>query len=272
MAVDSIPNPSVDLVRISAALTSHSEVSFLISLTLPGHSDPVSALIDSGATSNFLDSSLATSPPFVLEPLDRPIPLCLFNGKPATAGFIHESVNTSILFADHLTQSLSLLVTKLHPSAPIVLGLPWLRSTNPTIDWLALSLTFKTGSQSALPSLAWARACSTAALRHEDIISDMPPVFDSIPELCYFFRTFDPDQGGPDLKTDVFCQVGAILVKLCTPSWIYTLELTQIHPTQTHALVGSVVALVFRIRQILSDRGWGLHPSYDLSLARGGSC
>src|SRR5882724_10495563 len=72
----------------------------------------------------------------------------------------------------------------------------------------------------------------------------------------YFFRTFDPDQDGPDLKTDVFCQVGAILVKLCTPSWIYTLEPTQIHPTQTHALVGSIVALVFHIRQILSDRRW----------------
>src|SRR5882724_5449201 len=52
------------------------------------------------------------------------------------------------------------------------------------IDWSALSLTFKTGPRSALPSLALARACSTAALHHEDIISDLPPVFDSIPELC----------------------------------------------------------------------------------------
>src|SRR5882724_4770134 len=99
-AVDKVPDPIVDLVRISAALTSHSEVSFLISLALLGLSDPVSALIDSGATSNFLDSSLATSPTFVLEPLDRLIALCLFDGKPATAGFIHESVDISVLFAD----------------------------------------------------------------------------------------------------------------------------------------------------------------------------
>src|SRR5882724_353254 len=73
---------------------------------------------------------------------------------------------------------------KLHLSAPIILGLPWLQSTNLTIDWSALSLTFKTGPQSALPSLAMARACSMAALHHEDIISNIPPVFDSIPELC----------------------------------------------------------------------------------------
>src|SRR5882724_5295450 len=142
-AVGSIPAPSVDLVRISATLTSHLEVSFLISLTLPGLSDPVSALIDSGATSNFLDSSLATLPTFVLEPLDRPITLCLLDGKPATARFIHESVNISVSFADCLTQSLSLLVMKLHPSSLIVLGLPWLQSTNPMIDWSALSLPSK---------------------------------------------------------------------------------------------------------------------------------
>src|SRR5882724_6661998 len=145
MAVDRIPDPSVDLVRISATLTSHSEVSFLISLTLPGLPDPVSALIDLGATSNFVDSSLAALPPFVMGPLDQPIALCLFDSKPATAGIIHESVNISVSFADCSTQSLSLLVMKLHLSAPIVLGLPWLRSTNPTINWSALSLTFKTG-------------------------------------------------------------------------------------------------------------------------------
>src|SRR5882724_8638632 len=108
MAVYEGPNPLVDSVRISTALNSHSEVSFLISLCLPRPSNPVSALINLGATSNFLDLSQATSPPFVLEPLDCPITLCLFDGKPATAGFIHESVNISVSFADYLTQSLSL--------------------------------------------------------------------------------------------------------------------------------------------------------------------
>src|SRR5882672_3126266 len=118
-----------------------------------------------------------------MKPLDHPISLCLFNGKPVTAGFIHESVNTSVTFTDGSTQNLSLLVTKLHPLAPMVFGLPWLRSTNPMINWSTLSLTFKMGPRSVLPSLASVRACSTAALHHEDIISDLSPVFDSIPEL-----------------------------------------------------------------------------------------
>src|SRR5882724_345034 len=178
MAVDKVPDPIVDSVRISAALTSHSEVSFLIALTLSGLSDPVSALIDLGATLNFVDSSLAALQTFVLEPLDHPIALCLLDGKPATARFIHEFVNISVSFADCLTQSLSLLVTKLHPAALIVLGLPWLRSTNPMIDWLALAMV-----------------CSTATLRHEDIISDLSPAFDSIPELC--------TSSGPSIPTKV---------------------------------------------------------------------
>src|SRR5882672_6900074 len=195
MAVYQDPDSPVDSVQISEALTWCSEVSFLVLVQIPGFPDPVSALIDSSATSNFLDSSLADSPLFVTEPLDLPITLCLFDGKPVTAGFIHESVTTSVAFTDGSTQNVSLLVTKLHPSAPMVFGLPWLRSTNPMTGCSTLSLTFKTGPQSVLPLLALARACSTAALCHEDIISNLSPVFDSIPELC--------TSSGPSLPTKV---------------------------------------------------------------------
>jgi len=243
---------SVDSVRISAALTSHSEVSFLVLVRIPGLADPVSVLIDSGATSNFLDSSLAALPLFVSEPLDRPLALCLFDGKPATAGFIHESVKVSIVFTDSSTQDLSLLVTKLHPSARIVLGLPWLRSTNPTIDWATLSLTFKTGPRSVLPSVALARACTVAALRHEDIISDLSPVFNSIPELCTSSGP-SPDQGGPDYTADFFCNIGAVLVKRGPPSRLLVFPPTRFHSTRVATLVGPVVILVFGVGHAHTD-------------------
>jgi len=83
--------------------------------------------------------------------------------------------------------------------------------------------------------VALARACSTAALRHKDIISDLSPVFDSIPELCTASGPSTPDQGGRGCPKDVFCQVGAVLVKLCAPSWIHTLGPTRIRPTALHA-------------------------------------
>src|SRR5882672_5915542 len=64
---------------------------------------------------------------------------------------------------------------------------------NMMIDWSMLSLTFQMGPRLVLPLLALVRACSTAALFHEDIISDLSPVFNSIPELC--------TASGPSLPT-----------------------------------------------------------------------
>ncbi|KNZ80763.1 hypothetical protein J132_04268 [Termitomyces sp. J132] len=46
----------------------------------------------------------------------------------------------TLTFADGQQQELRLLVTKLPPSAPVVLGFSWLRSTNPRVDWPSLTL------------------------------------------------------------------------------------------------------------------------------------
>src|SRR5882724_6339724 len=66
---------------------------------------------------------------------------------------------------------------------------------------------------------------------------------------------------------------GSELAEICQQSHVsVTRHNTWIRPTQTHALVGSIVTLVFHIRQILSDRRWGPHPNYNLSLVVGRSC
>src|SRR6266481_8446373 len=121
---------------------------------------------------------------FVPSALVQPIALCLFDSKPATSGFISQSISTPVQFSDESTQTLELLVTKLHPTALIVLRLPWLRSTNPIIDWSTLSLAFQTGPKSTIPAMTVAMSCTTSALHHEDIISNLSPMFASIPELC----------------------------------------------------------------------------------------
>src|SRR6266481_1472970 len=173
----------VHLPALRATLTSQSETSFLVLTCIPGIPDSISTLIDSGATSNFIDSSLAEMSIFVPSVLAQPIALSLFDGKPAMSGFIHQSVPTTVQFSDESTQELDLLVTKLHPSAPIVLGLPWLQKTNPVVDWANLSLTFRTGPKSALPPITVAMSCVTTAPCHEDITPHISPFFASIPEL-----------------------------------------------------------------------------------------
>ena len=115
--------------------------------------------------------------------MTQPIALSFFDSKPATSEFIHQSVSTSVQVLDKSTQTLDLLVTQLHLSALIVLGLPWLQSTNPIVDWLNLTLAFRSGPKSSLPPLTVAMSCVIAAPRHEEIIPHISPLFVSIPEL-----------------------------------------------------------------------------------------
>ena len=168
---------SVNAAALHSTLNSQSEVSFLIPLRIPGIPDPITALIDSGATSSFINLSLASLSIFVPTVLAQPIALCLFDSKPAMSGFIHQSISTPVQFSDDSSQTLNLLVTRLHPSAPVVLGLPWLRSTNPVIDWTTLSLTFQTDPKLSLPEIALTLSCTTSAPHHEDIVSNLSPMF-----------------------------------------------------------------------------------------------
>jgi len=129
-----------------AHLLSHSNNSFLVSTHFPfSDSENLSynTLIDSGATHSFIDKNLAEKFPKNISDLDTPIPLELFNGQPTSAGDITKIFKDTISFADSSIQTVEFLITQLHPTAPIVLGLPWLKEFNPEINWKDLTLTFQ---------------------------------------------------------------------------------------------------------------------------------
>src|SRR6266481_9927102 len=48
---------------------------------------------------------------------------------------------------------------------------------------MTLTLTFRTGPKSSLPEIALALSCTTSAHCHEDIVSNLSPMFALIPEL-----------------------------------------------------------------------------------------
>ncbi|KAG5730117.1 hypothetical protein E4T56_gene1869 [Termitomyces sp. T112] len=123
-----------------AHLPSHSSTNLLLRTTLPFTDKPVPTLVNSGATNNFVDESLAALAPQPLHCLPTPIPLKLFDGDSTPAGDITHCLETILTFTNRQQQELRLLITKLHPSAPIVLGFSWLHSTNPHIDWPSLTL------------------------------------------------------------------------------------------------------------------------------------
>ncbi|KAG6884128.1 hypothetical protein C0993_001123 [Termitomyces sp. T159_Od127] len=116
-----------------APLPSQSFQTLLLHTTLPQTSAPVNTLVDSSATDNFIDKSLATLA-VTLQKLPLPIGLTLFDGSSTSTGNITHYVQTTLIFVNGQWQDLQLLMTCLHVSTPLILGLLWLRSTNPHVN------------------------------------------------------------------------------------------------------------------------------------------
>ncbi|KAG6884110.1 hypothetical protein C0993_001364 [Termitomyces sp. T159_Od127] len=121
---------------LSAHLPSQSSQALLLYTTLSSSSTTVNTLVDSGTTDNFIDESLVT---LAAMPQRLPLPICLtlFDGSSTSASNITHYVQTTLTSANSQQQDLQLLVIHLHAFAPLILGLPWLRSTNPHIDYFS---------------------------------------------------------------------------------------------------------------------------------------
>lgn len=95
-------------------------------------------LVDSGCTgSAFIDKSLAHY--FKKNQLLKPRPLELADGI-AQARITH--TNSTTLDLGRHSESIELFITTLSPKHPIILGTPWLRKHDPTIQWSLNILTF----------------------------------------------------------------------------------------------------------------------------------
>ena len=105
-------------------------------------------MIDSGATTNFIDSRFATlhSLPLTSKPLTET--LLLADGK--TQVIISKEVQLSCLVAELFPSDITFQVTDLG-LCPIILGLPWLKGANPSIDWKSGNITMR--SPPLTPSL-----------------------------------------------------------------------------------------------------------------------
>ncbi|KAG5731545.1 hypothetical protein E4T56_gene5471 [Termitomyces sp. T112] len=121
-------------------LPSHSSNNLLLHTTLPFTANPVPTLVDSSTTDNFIDEFLAALAPHFLQCLPTLIPLKLFDGDPTPVGDITHCLEMTMTLANGRQQELQLLITKLHPSTPIILGFSWLCSTNPHVNWPSLTL------------------------------------------------------------------------------------------------------------------------------------
>jgi transposase InsO family protein len=141
-------NPFLALSSTIPSLTSHS---FLVPLILPIYGkETLRALIDCAATVSFIDKNLAARRPDLIKSLRAPRRLEVFDGTPALEGALTQTVSLPILFTDGTTHTETFFVTRTHPTAPVVLGLTWLRRWNPRIDWDELTLRFNDTEPAAI--------------------------------------------------------------------------------------------------------------------------
>ncbi|NP_001278228.1 retrotransposon-derived protein PEG10 isoform 1 [Capra hircus] len=146
-----LPGPAVEgpsatgpeLIRSpqdDAASSPHLQV--MLQIHLPGrHSLFVRAMIDSGASGNFIDHEYVAQNGIPLRIKDWPILVEAIDGRPIASGpVVHETHDLIVDLGDH-REVLSFDVTQ-SPFFPIVLGVRWLSTHDPNITWSTRSIVF----------------------------------------------------------------------------------------------------------------------------------
>ena len=106
-------------------------------------------MVDLGATVLFLDKKYADRHKMWQIPLENPITLYNIDGSLNEAGSITHKVKLSLRIGQE-EETFDFFVTSLGPEK-VILGLPWLRHRNPSIDWQAGTMCLNSNSGDAAP-------------------------------------------------------------------------------------------------------------------------
>jgi len=93
----------------------------------------VKALLDSGATGNFIDKDFVCTKGISTWSISRPIPVFNVDGSPNEAGQISEVVDVVLRYKIHSERTL-LAVSNLGKQS-MILGYTWLKDHNLEVDW-----------------------------------------------------------------------------------------------------------------------------------------
>ncbi|KAJ3533934.1 hypothetical protein NMY22_g7130 [Coprinellus aureogranulatus] len=130
-AYDSISSCTLASTREIDSSSSH----FRVRVKLRGRnrSTDTAAMVDCGATALFLDHNFVSRHRITTFPLRHSIDLFNIDGSPNTAGQITHFARLCLTVDQH-EEWTDFLVTDLG-GEDVILGLPWLRRVNPSIDW-----------------------------------------------------------------------------------------------------------------------------------------
>jgi len=107
------------------------------------HSIKVKALLDSRATTCFIDKNLVKHHNLPIVPEKYPVTVKVIDGRPLISRDVtHETKPLDIILEGHRSTIVYNIISS--PSNPLVLGFFWLEMINPDIDWKKRKLTYRT--------------------------------------------------------------------------------------------------------------------------------
>ena len=102
----------------------------------------IQALLDTGASGYaFIDFDFAQKNCIPMSLLSHPRTLEAFDGSSPSFGSITHIVRLNMSIGNHVENDMGLFVTRLSHH-PIILGHPWLKKHNPTVDWASSTVIF----------------------------------------------------------------------------------------------------------------------------------
>ena len=100
----------------------------------------INAMVDSGATENFIDSAVCKKHGIKTAKAKNPREIYLADGKPSPMGPVTHMTEVPMDISNHRELATFQVANLQHHE--VILGMPWLREHNPTIDWREKKITF----------------------------------------------------------------------------------------------------------------------------------
>jgi len=107
----------------------------MVKIQLHGEKESVTinAMFDSGATEDFMDGEVSDKNGIKMIKAKNPRDIYLADGKPSAMGPVTHMTKVPMDMSSH-KELATFQVANLH-NYEVILGMPWLREHNPTIDW-----------------------------------------------------------------------------------------------------------------------------------------
>ncbi|KAL0155832.1 hypothetical protein M9458_050095, partial [Cirrhinus mrigala] len=126
------PRPPTSVSRDSSRL---SRCELPVTIQSEGITIKTTALIDSGAAGNFMDTTFALAKHLPILPCASPLAVAAIDGRPLGSGQILSTTNDLTLLVEPSHQERIRFFLISSPQSPIILGYPWLNHHEPNISW-----------------------------------------------------------------------------------------------------------------------------------------